>query len=355
MMEGRTYLASDLAGELGLPRSTINDWLVRYADYLEVDTRGKRKVYSAKSLRILKEISEMRNEGKSSFEIEQLLASRYGIRPEVAPPAPQGPEQQPGASSETLPAPQEGGLPALRPAFEQMTVQINTEFLKLANQLEEAERYRKRLVQRMWAVTAGLIVALAVLVLVLALIMYQVFGRIEKKNRETAETLSRESGEKLGELGVVLDSSRQDFNENIAKLKEEMAAQRRSFEEKLKELEANSATRAEAQIIKFKEEFARRQQEELKRLEGLQQTVRETAKSQLDAVKEEMRRQEAARLEAEKAAAAKKEAEARLNQPKETQKQEQKPAPSKEVPKQEQQKPAPIQAPASTQKPETVK
>lgn len=29
MMEGRTYLASDLAGELGLPRSTINDWLVR--------------------------------------------------------------------------------------------------------------------------------------------------------------------------------------------------------------------------------------------------------------------------------------------------------------------------------------
>ena len=57
----------------------------------------------------------------------------------------------------------------------------------------------------------------------------------------------------------------------------------------------------------------------------------------------------------EKAAAAKKEAEARLNQPKETQKQEQKPAPSKEVPKQEQQKPAPIQAPASTQKPETVK
>ena len=137
MMEGRTYLASDLAGELGLPRST-NDWLVRYADYLEVDTRGKRKVYSAKSLRILKEISEMRNEGKSSFEIEQLLASRYGIRPEVAPPAPQGPEQQPGASSETLPAPQEGGLPALRPAFEQMTVQINTEFLKLANRLEEA-------------------------------------------------------------------------------------------------------------------------------------------------------------------------------------------------------------------------
>ena len=61
-MEGRTYLASDLAGDLGLPRSTINDWLARYADYLEVETRGKRKVYSTRSLRILKEIAEMRKE-----------------------------------------------------------------------------------------------------------------------------------------------------------------------------------------------------------------------------------------------------------------------------------------------------
>lgn len=51
----------------------------------------------------------------------------------------------------------------------------------------------------------------------------------------------------------MLDSSRQDFNENIAKLKEEMPPSAEALEEKLKELEANSATRAEAQIIKFKE------------------------------------------------------------------------------------------------------
>ena len=108
-MESRTYLASDLAGELGLPRSTINDWLMRYADYLEVETRGKRKVYSEKSLRILKEISGMRNEGKSSFEIEQLLASRYGIRPEVAPHTPAAPVRENG---ETLPAPTVPGEPS---------------------------------------------------------------------------------------------------------------------------------------------------------------------------------------------------------------------------------------------------
>ena len=85
-MESRTYLASDLAGELGLPRSTINDWLTRYAEYLESENRGKRRFYSEKSLNILREIAELRNAGKSSFEIEQQLAARYGIRPEVAHP-----------------------------------------------------------------------------------------------------------------------------------------------------------------------------------------------------------------------------------------------------------------------------
>ena len=294
-MEGRTYLASDLAGDLGLPRSTINDWLARYADYLEVETRGKRKVYSIRSLRILKEIAEMRNGGKNSFEIEQLLAARYGIRPEVAAPHHAAePETAAGEEGgETLPAAPEGGLPATRPAFEQMTGQLNAEVLKLAARLEEAEGARRRLIHRMWAVTAALVVGLAVLLLVLALMMYQMFGRLEKKNRETADALSRESGEKFGEMAVVLDGSRQDFQENITRLKEELAEQRKSFEEKLREMESSSATRAEAQILRFKEEFARRQQEELKRIEELGKTVRDVAAVQLEAAAEAKKRKEA--------------------------------------------------------------
>lgn len=264
-MESRTYLASDLAGELGLPRSTINDWLVRYADYLEVETRGKRKVYSEKSLRILKEISGMRNDGKSSFEIEQLLASRYGIRPEVA--APHTPENAAQGNGETLPAPaQESGLPALRPAFEQMSMQINTEFLKLANRLEEAENYRKRLVQRMRIVTAGILIGVAALILLLTLLMYQAFNRIERKNREAAQQVTRESGAKIDEMTVVLDKSREDFKENLTRLKDEMGKQRESFEARIREMERDAATRTEAQVIKLKEEFAQKQQQELRRL-----------------------------------------------------------------------------------------
>jgi len=308
-MEGRTYLASDLAAELGLPRSTINDWLARYADYLEVETRGKRKVYSIRSLRILKEIAEMRNEGKNSFEIEQLLAARYGIRPEVSAPSPAAESETAADGGETLPAAQEGELPAARPAYERMTVQINAEFLKLAARLEEAEDVRRRLIHRMWVVTAALIIGLAVLLLILALMMYHMFGRLEKKNRETADALSRESGAKFGEMAVVLDGSRQDFQENIARLKEELVEQRKTFEGKLRELETNSATRAEAQILRFKEEFARRQQEELKRIEELRKTVRDTAAAQLEEARkrdtaaaqlEEARKREAAAAETKK-------------------------------------------------------
>ena len=130
--ETKRYLASDLSVELALPRSTINDWLARYNDYLEAEIRGKRKYYSEKSLNILKEISGMRNSGMSSFEIEQQLAARYGIRPEVAASgvsAGQGTE--PAATAETpaesqVPAVTGGNapfnpgeaLPILRPAFD---------------------------------------------------------------------------------------------------------------------------------------------------------------------------------------------------------------------------------------------
>ena len=56
MSEEKTYLASDLVNELGVARSTINDWLTRYADYLESEARGKRRVYTARSLEVLRHI-----------------------------------------------------------------------------------------------------------------------------------------------------------------------------------------------------------------------------------------------------------------------------------------------------------
>ena len=39
----KTYSISELAVQLQLPRTTINDWLKSFAPYLEFEMRGKRK------------------------------------------------------------------------------------------------------------------------------------------------------------------------------------------------------------------------------------------------------------------------------------------------------------------------
>ena len=45
-MDKTTYSAAGLATALGVPRTTINDWLTRYENYIDSETIGKRKVYA---------------------------------------------------------------------------------------------------------------------------------------------------------------------------------------------------------------------------------------------------------------------------------------------------------------------
>ena len=234
---GKSSLASDLASELGLPRSTINDWLTRYADYLESESRGKRRAYSAKSLNILREIGEMRNRGLSSFDIEQQLASRYGLRPEVAQApaaedsatgnAPAASREENGGDPGTVQLPAltaDTALPMLRPVFEELSGHFRAECEKLAGQLEKAEAERRRLVRRIWTMSAFLLVGACALLLLLGATLYVLYGRMEQENRSTRGAVERlstgiaERGEidrreaeaaatRLDEMNVRLDRS----------------------------------------------------------------------------------------------------------------------------------------------------
>ena len=258
--ENRRFLASDLSQELELPRSTINDWLTRYAEYLESENRGKRRFYSEKSLNILREIAELRNAGKSSFEIEQQLAARYGIRPEVAhpeepetavaeaPTAPRDPEENSAS------APGEGEtLPMLRPAFDEMSSQFTREFTALAAKFEELERERRRMFRRMWFAGLAIMAAALLLLLLLGAALWTLHGKFERSKAESTAamaTLTRD-GEKLSgqlesiraeqrreteKLGVMLDRSRADFQRNAERLGSELAEQRKGFEHRIAEL-----------------------------------------------------------------------------------------------------------------------
>ena len=289
MAEQRRFLASDLSQELGLPRSTINDWLTRYAEYLESENRGKRRFYSEKSLSILREIAELRNAGNSSFEIEQQLAARYGIRPEVAHP--EEPEvAAPEESAATPPAPEDNPaalpgdgetLPMLRPAFDEMSSQFTREFTALAGKFEELERERRRMLRRMWGAGLAIMAAGLLLLLLLGAALWTLHGKFEQSSVENAaavETLTR-SGEKLSDrvesmraeqrqesekIGVLLDRSRADFQRNAEQLRSELAEQRKGFERRLAELSADAEKKLQAETLRLKEEFARKQQQELR-------------------------------------------------------------------------------------------
>ncbi len=291
-MENKSYLASDLAAELGLPRSTINDWLSRYTDYLECENRGKRRFYSEKSLRILREISEARNSGASSFDIEQQLAARYGIRPEVAPhpaatasaaegdaAAATGAGTVPAAGGEAA-APAESALPMARPAFDEMAARMTGEFGRIAEKLEEVERERRRVLHRMWLTLIAGFVGGALLLALAVAVFYLVCGRLAARQEEAAGAMGTLSGEvkslageqenRLKAMTVTLDRSRGDFDAELKKLSSELAEQRRQFAVQLAELEKNAATRVEAERLRLKEEFAAAQRRELEKLTAAQ-------------------------------------------------------------------------------------
>ena len=111
MKENQVYLVSDLAQELNVPRTTVNDWLKRFDRYIVYVMSGRRKAYGTPALEVLKEISKLRNEGVSNSGIEEVLSRKYPIRPEIAADDEPLKEKEP----ENLPARNE--LASLLPAY----------------------------------------------------------------------------------------------------------------------------------------------------------------------------------------------------------------------------------------------
>ena len=80
-MEEEKYLSvMDLAAQVGVPRTTINDWLGKYSQFITSVQQGRRKVYPSTAVTILKEIGSLRSSGLSFAEIEKTLALTHPIQ-----------------------------------------------------------------------------------------------------------------------------------------------------------------------------------------------------------------------------------------------------------------------------------
>ena len=316
-----SFLTSDLAVALGLPRTTVNDWLTRYAVYLEYDMRGKRRVYTLRSLEVLQFVAQLRAQGMSAPEVEKQLAERYGLRPEVAPDEPPPP---PGSAE---PGTQ---LASMVRSTGVMLRRNNEEMDRLFGAVEElAFRQRRSLRNFYWTL---LLVMLAGLLALLPLIFFgsRLIRRYEAERRESvrrvaehqqaeselaaavaalrsesrlaAEAEREARAAERREMGEQLDRTRADYREQVAELRREMAAEKERADAEIARMRADAEERHAAETAQLRRDFAARQLELQQALEA----ERARAAEQERRLEDEAARREVLEqtLEAERARAA---------------------------------------------------
>ncbi len=302
MSDSKTYLASDLVNELGVARSTINDWLTRYGDYLESEARGKRRVYTARSLEVLRQIAELRNSNASSFEIEQHLTRMFGVHPEVSTPLEESADAPSPAETENS-----ENLPMARPMFDEMSSRIAGEFGQLAEKLSRFEEERRSFSRRLWRMFAVVFLLFVLSILLLIGGAYYLCSEMNRQRSRTSaeitqsnqkyELLQKESElrrqkaeeenrKQMDQFSVVLDKNRADFQKNLDKLTNELSQQRSQYDAQLRKMEKEAAAKNEADLRKAREEFARQQLEKLKELSRRQESIDHLKKEKNEQEKE---------------------------------------------------------------------
>ena len=79
------YSISDLADQVGVPRTTITDWLGKYARFVELQTQGRRRFYTDRTLAVLCKVAELRTAGRSIGDIDGELERIFPVHPTVEP------------------------------------------------------------------------------------------------------------------------------------------------------------------------------------------------------------------------------------------------------------------------------
>ncbi len=318
MEEKKVYSVAELAEKVGVPRTTITDWLNRYSQYMESEMRGKRKVFTEPALTVLTEIAKLRDLGQSTYEIERELAGRHPVQAEVHQEPPPAPVPA-SPSSETIP--EDGGNalvpPSARIQAEELTRLLNGELKGLAQSLEQnqldAQKLARKAIQWQLAVAVLLLIfgiAAAVVALHVSRHIAGQNSRIDSGNKrindlqtstvmlvdelKKRETRIDEQGRKIENMVVVLDKSRADYQQNVEKLRKELSEQQAAFEIELKKQSLNAAEKHQAELTRLREDFAARQLEFLRKQEKITETRAEMAKteSSLKAAAEKLERRE---------------------------------------------------------------
>lgn len=230
--ETKNYLASDLAAELGVPRTTLNDWLKSYAAYLETEPRGKRRAYTGKSLSVLREVAELREAGNSGVEIEAELARRHGIRPEIAPEPAEAGSAAPQDAAATVPPSDSTELAAMPAGGNGLVRMSDDDIGKLFGMLEAQQQDREKSMRRFWRLFLFVVLLLLLaLGIPLVVLLAQLLSGIEQ-DRSRSEQRYEALDQRLNGTGDALEKLRAEQAAKLDRATTE-AAQAAARSEKL--------------------------------------------------------------------------------------------------------------------------
>jgi DNA-binding transcriptional MerR regulator len=257
------YSVMELAEAVGVPRTTINDWLSRYERFIDFRPQGKRKVYTAATLAVLQEIGELRNRGLSSFDIEEELGKRHPMRGEVA-------ESGAGGGAGEADGGADGAMPlVLRQQVSEMADQLRQSLLDIQRRLEDLDARQERTAARAgrWTALAVLLAVLLVLAGIAGAVKLQRAVEVNRRlaaERQQAHQALQQAEE---ELGKQIDRESRLANDlNATRL--DMASQETEFRERLEVLRRDADTAREAALAEQRDEFAKARLELLRQVEA---------------------------------------------------------------------------------------
>lgn len=316
------YSISDLADQVGVPRTTITDWLGKYARFIELQTQGRRRFYTDRTLSVLCKVAELRTAGRSIGDIDGELERIFPVHPTVEPPDaadgtepasagnPAGPDAaNPGADPRNYPVVKQEN-------FDELYDLLGSKFTDLCDAMSAVNRKADASARRLRLMLAAAVMIIVVLAGVLAL--FYVNFLVQRDNTaasrdaasaiaaltagsETRENALRTdvgnlSGSVSGLAGSVsgmegrvtnLAGNVSGMNDEIQKLRADLPAQRAAFEAAIEEMKKASGSAMEAQQAQFearialeKEQFAAERLKLLQQIESLQEQLKRAAENE---------------------------------------------------------------------------
>ena len=304
------YSISDLADQVGVPRTTITDWLGKYARFIELQTQGRRRFYTDRTLSVLCKIAELRTAGRSTGDIDGELERVFPVHPTVEPPESQsGTEADSAAPAGTGPENQQTYPVMKQENSDELYDLLGTKFTDLCDAMSAVNRKADASARRLRLMLASAVMIIVVLAGFLAL--FYVNFLVQRDNTaasrdaasaiaalsagsETRENALRAdvgglTGSVSGLAGSVsgMEGRVSGMNDEIQKLRADLPAQRAAFEAAIEEMKRSSGSAMDAQKAQFeaqialeKEQFAAERLKLLQQIDSLQERLNQAVSSE---------------------------------------------------------------------------